>query len=353
MPAPHPATDFRSDTVTWPTLAMIEAMATAELGDDVYGEDPTVNELETLAATLLGKEAGLLVTSGTQGNLIATLTHAQRGDEAILGEDAHTFCWEAGGIAVLGGITPRPLPTDSRGRMALDAIKAAIRGDNPHLPHSRLILLENSSGGNNGAAIAPDYFAAVSDLAQAHQLKVHLDGARLFNAVTALGVEPTAITAHVDSVSVCLSKGLCAPVGSLLVGSEAFIHQARRHRKLLGGGMRQAGGLAAAGIVALKTMTQRLQTDHDNALTLALGLATIPGIAIDPAVVETNMVFFDLAEGAAISPEALIKTLRVEYGLYIGGYGHRTLRAVTHYWIEPTQVERLVAAIRAIVEGNA
>lgn len=352
MPAPHPSTDFRSDTVTWPTPAMVEAMATAELGDDVYGEDPTVNELEALAASLLGKEAGLFVTSGTQGNLIAALTHAQRGDEAILGEDAHTFCWEAGGIAVLGGITPRPLPTDSRGRMAIDQIKAAIRVDNPHLPHSRLILLENSSGGNNGAAIEPEYFAAIGTLAQTHQLKVHLDGARLFNAVTALGVDPTAITAHVDSVSVCLSKGLCAPVGSLLVGSEAFIHQARRHRKLLGGGMRQAGGLAAAGIIALKTMTQRLQADHDNAQALAQGLATIPGIAIDPAVVETNMVFFDLAEGVAISPEDLIKTLKLEYGLHIGGYGSRTLRAVTHYWIEPSQVERLVAAIRAIVEGS-
>ncbi|WP_035985324.1 low-specificity L-threonine aldolase [Leptolyngbya sp. KIOST-1] len=345
----HPSTDFRSDTVTWPTPAMQEAMATAELGDDVYGEDPTVNELETLAAHLLGKEAGLFVSSGTQGNLIAALTHAQRGDEAILGEDAHTFCWEAGGIAVLGGITPRPLPTDNRGRMALEAIKAAIRVDNPHLPQSRLILLENSSGGNNGAAIAPDYFESISTLAQAHHLSVHLDGARLFNATTALGVDPTAITAHVDSVSVCLSKGLCAPVGSVLVGSQAFIHRARRHRKLLGGGMRQAGVLAAAGILALKTMTQRLQTDHDNAQALAQGLATIPGIEIDPAAVETNMVFFELAQDVAISPEHLIKTLRADYGLYIGGYGHRTLRAVTHYWIEPTQVERLVEAIRTVL----
>ncbi|MGB5974253.1 MAG: GntG family PLP-dependent aldolase, partial [Nodosilinea sp.] len=203
MITPHPSTDFRSDTVTWPTSAMVEAMATAELGDDVYGEDPTVNELEALAADLLGKEAGLFVTSGTQGNLIAALTHAQRGDEAILGEDAHTFCWEAGGIAVLGGITPRPLPTDSRGRMALDQIKAAIRVDNPHLPHSRLILLENSSGGNHGAAIEPGYFEAISTLAQQHGLSVHLDGARLFNALTALGQHPTAITAQVDSVSVC------------------------------------------------------------------------------------------------------------------------------------------------------
>ncbi len=345
----HPSVDFRSDTVTWPTPAMVEAMATAEIGDDVYGEDPTVNELESLAAALLGKEAGLFVTSGTQGNLIAALTHAQRGDEAILGEDAHTFCWEAGGIAVLGGITTRPLPTDSRGRMNVEQIKSAIRVDNPHLPHSRLILLENSSGGNHGAAIEPEYFEAIATLAQAHNLRVHLDGARLFNAATALGVDPTVITTHVDSVSVCLSKGLCAPVGSLLVGSKDFIHQARRHRKLLGGGMRQAGGLAAAGIIALKTMTQRLQTDHDNALALAQGLATIPGIAIDPAVVETNMVFFDLAEEVAIAPETLIKALKVDHGLHIGGYGDRRLRAVTHYWIERSQVERLVEAIRTIL----
>jgi threonine aldolase len=350
----HPAVDFRSDTVTWPTPAMVEAMATAELGDDVYGEDPTVNELERLVADRLGKAAGLFVTSGTQGNLIAALSHAQRGDEAILGEDAHTFCWEAGGIAVLGGITPRPLPTDHRGRMALDEIQSAIRVDNPHLPTSRLILLENSSGGNHGAAIEPEYFAAVGAIAQAHDLRVHLDGARLFNAATALGVDPTAITGPVDSVSVCLSKGLCAPVGSVLVGSEEFIHRARRHRKLLGGGMRQAGGLAAAGIVAIETMTQRLQVDHDNAQRLAQGLVTLPGLAIDPARVETNMVFFDLAPDLNLSPQQLIQTLKLEHGLYIGGYSDRTLRAVTHYWIQPDQCDRLVAAIgRILAAGRA
>jgi threonine aldolase len=352
----HPAADFRSDTVTWPTPAMTTAMANAQLGDDVYGEDPTVNELELLAAQMLGKQAGLFVTSGTQGNLIAALTHAQRGDEALVGEDAHMFCWEAGGMAVLGGITPRPLPTDRRGRMDLEQIRRAIRSDNPHLPKSRLILLENSSGGNHGAAIEPEYFAEIRAIAQAHQLRVHLDGARLFNAATALGLAPTAIADHVDSVSVCLSKGLCAPVGSVLVGSAEFIHQARRHRKLLGGGMRQAGVLAAAGILALKDMTQRLQADHDNAQRLAQGLDAIPGIAVDPAAVETNMVFFDLAPTAMgrnlLSPEQLIQALRVDYGLYIGGYGDRTLRAVTHHWIEAPQVERLVEAIRRILAGQ-
>jgi threonine aldolase len=349
MAAIHPSVDFRSDTVTWPTDEMRAAMASADLGDDVYGEDPTVTALENLVAEMLGKEAGLFVTSGTQGNLIAALSHAQRGNEAILGDDAHTFCWEAGGIAVLGGITLRPLPTNQRGRLNLEQVRQAIRGDDPHWPRSRLILLENSSGGNHGAAIEPEYFEAVSAMAQAHGLKIHLDGARLFNATTALGVPPVAITQWVDSVSVCLSKGLCAPVGSVLVGSEAFIHQARRHRKLLGGGMRQAGVLAAAGLISLKTMTQRLQDDHDKARQLAQGLATISGIDIDPKAVETNLVFFDLTEAAPVTPLELVKRLNVEHGLHIGGYHDRTLRAVTHYWIQPPQVERLVKAIRTVL----
>jgi len=345
----HPSVDFRSDTVTWPTDEMRAAMAAATVGDDVYGEDPTVNALEALAAEMLGKAAGVWVTSGTQGNLIAALTHAQRGDEAIMGEDAHTFCWEAGGMAVLGSITPRPLPTDPRGRMDLAQVQRAIRADDPHLPTSRLIMLENSSGGNHGAAIAPDYFAAIHGIAQTHGLSTHLDGARLFNATTALGLPPTAITQGVDSVSICLSKGLCAPVGSVLVGSEDFIRQARRQRKLLGGGMRQAGVLAAAGIIALKTMTQRLQADHHLAQRLAQGLATIPGIQIDPTVVETNMVFFALADTVAITPAELVTRLSHDYGLHIGGYGDRTLRAVTHYWIQPQQVDRLVEAIGRLV----
>lgn len=349
MAAIHPSVDFRSDTVTWPTDEMRAAMAAAEVGDDVYGEDPTVSALEDLAAAMLGKEAGLFVTSGTQGNLIAALSHAQRGDEAIMGEDAHTYCWEAGGMAVLGGITPRPLPTDSRGRMDLAQIRGSIREDDPHLPTSRLILLENSSGGNHGAAIEPEYFEAVQAIAQDHHLKTHLDGARLFNAATALQCDPAAITQWVDSVSICLSKGLCAPVGSVLVGSRDFIKTARRNRKLLGGGMRQAGVLAAAGMIALKTMSQRLQADHDNAQRLAQGLATIPGIEINPAQVETNMVFFALADGLSLSSTDLVSRLKQDYGLHIGGYHHRTLRAVTHYWIQPPQVDQLIAAIRAIV----
>jgi threonine aldolase len=240
--------DFRSDTVTWPTPAMREAMATAPVGDDVYGEDPTVIALETQAAERLGKEAGLFVSSGTQGNLIAALCHGQRGDEAIVGADAHMFCWEAGGMAALGGITPLPLPTDDFGRLDLGQVQDAIRGDDPHWPRSRLILTENSSGGNQGAAIPPDYFEGIQAIAQTHHLKVHLDGARLFNATTALGCDPQEITRHVDSVSICLSKGLCAPVGSVLVGDRPFIHQARRTRKLLGGWHASSRCLSRSGL---------------------------------------------------------------------------------------------------------
>ena len=341
--------DFRSDTVTWPTDAMRQAMASARVGDDVYGEDPTVQTLEALAAQMLGKEAGLFVSSGTQGNLIAALVQGQRGDEAILGQDAHTFCWEAGGISVLGGMTPRPLPTDAIGRMDLSQVRDAIRGDNPHWPRSRLILTENSSGGNHGAAIPPDYFEGLRAIATEHHLKIHLDGARLFNATTALNCDPQAITQWVDSVSICLSKGLCAPVGSVLVGDRAFIHQARRIRKLLGGGMRQAGILAAAGLIALKDMTQRLAEDHRRAQRLAQGLATIPAIQIDPAVVQTNMVFFDLADAAPLSPAELVQQLQAQYGIKIGVYHNRTCRAVTHYWISDDHVTQLINAITQIL----
>lgn len=343
--------DFRSDTVTWPTPAMRDAMAAAAVGDDVYGEDPTVIALENLAAERLGKEAGLFVSSGTQGNLIAALCHGQRGDEAIVAEDAHMFCWEAGGMAVLGGITPRPLPTDHLGRMNLDQVCEAIHGDNPHWPRSRLILTENSSGGNQGAAIPPNYFEGIRDIAQTHHLKVHLDGARLFNAITALGCEPQDITRHVDSVSICLSKGLCGPVGSVLVGDRPFIHQARRTRKLLGGGMRQAGVLAAAGLIALETMSQRLDEDHIQAQRLAQGLAQIPGVRVDPAQVQTNMVFFDLSAAVHLSPSEIIEQIQARYGIRIGLYAGHTFRAVTHYWIKPHHVDTLIEAVKAVTTG--
>ncbi|MFE4106857.1 low-specificity L-threonine aldolase [Almyronema epifaneia] len=343
--------DFRSDTVTWPTAEMREAMATAQVGDDVYGEDPTVNALEQLAAAKLGKAAGLFVSSGTQGNLIAALTHTNRGDEIIMGQDAHTFCWEAGGAAVLGGITPLPLPTDAMGRMDLAQIEASIRGDNPHWPRSRLIVTENSAGGNHGAAIPVDYFAAIRQLSDRHQLRVHLDGARLFNATTALAIDPQAIAQQVDSVSICLSKGLCAPAGSVLVGDRDFIHQARRYRKLLGGGMRQAGILAAAGLIALETMSQRLATDHHHAQQLAQGLANIPGVVIDPHRVQTNMVFFTLDDTVPFTAQTLADKVWQTAEIKLGTYGDRKLRAVTHYWIQPAHVEALITAIQSILKA--
>jgi threonine aldolase len=329
---------------------MREAMARARVGDDVYGEDPTVNELEQEAAARVGKEAALFVGSGTMGNLVAILTHAGRGDEAIVGQDAHIFCWEAGAMATLGGIVPRPLPTDSQGRISMAMLESAVRGDDPHWPRSRLILLENSYGSKHGYPIAPDYFAAVSELARRRQLAVHLDGARLFNAAVALGIAARDITRHVDSVSFCLSKGLCAPVGSLLCGSAGFIHQARRWRKALGGGARQAGVLAAAGLVSVRQMIDRLADDHDRAQKLARGLAQIPGIVIDPEMVKTNLVFFGLADDVPHSTADVIDALRDRADIWLGDSGPRGFRAATHYWIDDTAVEKFLDTLAAIMD---
>jgi threonine aldolase len=295
--------DFRSDTVSWPTPAMREAMARARVGDDVYGEDPTVNELEALAAARVGKEAGLFVSSGTMGNLAAVLAHAGRGDEAILGDDSHVFCWEAGGMAALGGVMPRPLPTDAMGRMDPGAVEDAVREDDPHVPHSRLVLVENSYGAKHGYPLPPEYLASIAAVARRHGLALHMDGARLFNAAVAQNVDAAALTHHVDSVTFCLSKGLCAPVGSVLCGSADFIYRARRARKILGGGMRQAGILAAAGLIALNEMIERLADDHAHARLLAEGLARLPGVRVDVDKVRTNMVFFDLTDDVPLSSE--------------------------------------------------
>lgn len=341
--------DFRSDTVTWPTPEMREAMAAAPLGDDVYGEDPTVNELELLAAKKVGKEAGLFVASGTMGNLVGILSHANRGDEAIVGQDAHTYVSEAGNMATIGGIVPRPLATDSCGRMSAAEIEDAVRPDNPHFPASRLILVENSYGRRQGYPIPTNYFEEVNDIAKRHGLSVHLDGARLFNAAVALGVAPCDIAQHVDSVSFCLSKGLSAPVGSLLCGSEDFVHRARRMRKALGGGMRQAGVLAAAGIVSLNTMIERMADDHVNAKTLALGLEKIPGIVVCPEMVKTNMVFFGLGDEVPLARLEIAEQLRRKANIWIGLSGQQQFRAVTHYWIDSGDVELLLDALKELL----
>jgi threonine aldolase len=340
--------DFRSDTVTWPTPAMREAMANAPVGDDVYGEDPTVNQLESLAAAKTGQEAGLFVASGTMGNLIAILTHATRGDEAIMGEDAHTYLWEAGGMASLGGVIPHPLPTDAIGRMDLAQIETSVRGDDPHWPHSRLILVENSYGSKHGYPIPTDYFASVRDVADRHGLAVHMDGARLFNAAVALNLDASQITQHVDSVTFCLSKGLAAPVGSVLCGSADFIHEARRIRKSLGGGMRQAGILAAAGIVSLNEMIERLADDHVHAQQLAQGLAQIPGIVVQPDMVKTNMVFFSLADNVSATVKQVIDQLQERANIWLGG-SHGGFRAVTHYWIGAKEIELFLETLAEIL----
>ena len=337
--------DFRSDTVSWPTPTMREAMATAPVGDDVYGEDPTVNELEAMAAARTGKEAGLFVASGTMGNLSAILSHAGRGDEAILGADCHVFSWEAGGLAALGGVVPYPLPTDTFGRMDPDAVEEAVREDDPHLPRTRLVLVENSYGGKHGYPLPPDYFAAIAAVARHHGLAVHMDGARLFNAAVAQNLDAAEITQHVDSVTFCLSKGLCAPVGSVLCGSVEFIARARRARKILGGGMRQAGVLAAAGVVALNEMIERLADDHANARLLAEGLARITGVNVDVDMVRTNMVFFELDDDVPLSSEEVARNLRETAGVWVGTNGPRGFRAVTHYWIDEEAVRTFLSAI--------
>ncbi|MBK8901956.1 MAG: low-specificity L-threonine aldolase [Anaerolineaceae bacterium] len=342
--------DFRSDTVSWPTPAMRQAMANAPVGDDVYGEDPTVNRLEALAAEMVGKEAGLFVASGTMGNLTAILAHGRRGDGAIVGEDSHTFRAEAGGMAVLGGIVPNPLPTDVYGRMNLTAVNQAIYPDDCHFPTNRLILVENSYGAKGGYPIAPDYFQEIRHIADQHGLIVHMDGARLFNAAVALNLDPREITQHVDSVTFCLSKGLCAPVGSVLCGSEEFIQKAHRARKLVGGAMRQAGIMAAAGIVALTEMVERLADDHAHARRLAEGLAQIPGIKLQPELVKTNMLFFTLDESVKVTPEQFVQRLRDEANIWLSGGYSRSFRAVTHYWIQEADVDLFVKTARAILQ---
>ena len=282
--------DLRSDTVTQPTGAMREAMARAQVGDDVYGEDPTVNKLERFVADLLGAEKGLFVATGTQSNLCALLSHCNRGDEYIAGEEAHTYRFEAGGAAVLGGIQPQPLPFETDGTLDLDAVIAAIKPDDYHFARSRLLCLENTQAGK---PLSVDYVAQAADVCSRYGLSLHLDGARLFNAAVAEGVPIAAYGGLVDSVSVCLSKGLGAPAGSVLVGSQPFIHAARRWRKMLGGGMRQAGVLAAAGLYALEHHVDRLAEDHALAVRLAKGIGEKLGTSIKQA---TNMVFVDVPE---------------------------------------------------------
>ncbi len=340
--------DLRSDTVTQPTPEMRQAMQAAPVGDDVYGEDPSVNRLQALAAERMGKEAGLFVPSGTMGNLAAILAHCGRGDEVILGSSAHTFLFEAGGISALGGVHSRQVPNQQDGTLDLEAIRSAIRPDDEHQPVTRLITLENTHNRCGGVPLSVVYTQAVGELAHAHNLKLHMDGARIFNAAAALGVSAQELVAPADSVTFCLSKGLCAPVGSVICGSRDFIARAHRVRKQLGGGMRQAGVLAAAGIVALETIANRLDEDHIRARRLAEGLSEIPGIVLDPGTPFTNMIFCSLGEDVPLD-SSQVKALLAERKVRVGKVSPRRFRIVTHYWIRDQEVEQAIAAFKDVL----
>ena len=340
--------DLRSDTVTFPTDEMRQAMAAAVVGDDVYGEDPTVNRLEADAAELFGMEAGLFVTSGTQGNLVALLTHAPRGSEVILGDKAHIFVYEQGGLAALGGIVPHTVPVQEDGTLLLTDIEKAVRADNDHFPRTRLIALENTQGTVGGVPLSPEYCQDVAAFARRHGIRMHIDGARIFNAATYFGVSPQEIAAGADSLTFCLSKGLGAPAGSLLLGSRDFIREARRNRKVLGGGMRQAGILAAAGLLAIHKMSQRLQEDHDNAAFLAEQLKQVPYLR--PVSCHTNFVFFELEPDAPVSPDDFSEQMSRKNILLRPYPGFdRVYRAVLHHWISRERVYEVIAAMREVL----
>ncbi len=336
--------DFRSDTVTHPTAEMRSAMAAAEVGDDVYGEDPTVNALEELSAQMLGKEAALFTASGTMGNLIGILTHCDRGDEAVMGTQGHTFLHEVGGISALGGVFPQIIPCQPDGTLLLDDVRGAIREEDIHHPETRLFIVENTQNACGGIPITADYMRSVSEIIKPKGIKLHLDGARIFNAATALNLPVQALVADADSVQFCLSKGLCAPVGSMLSGSRDFISRARKIRKQLGGGMRQAGILAAAGIIALQKMTKRLDEDHRRARRLADAINQIDGLALEKGEPKTNMVYVKLADDYPLDPENLVDLCKKEQ-IMIGQSGSRSFRFVTHFWIDDVDIEKLISVL--------
>jgi threonine aldolase len=335
----YPSTliDLRSDTVTRPTPAMRKAMAEAEVGDDVYGDDPTVNRLQEFAADVLGTEAALFVSSGTQSNLCALLSHCERGDEYIVGQTGHTYMYEGGGAAVLGSIQPQPIDFRADGTLDLDEVAAKIKPDDPHFAKTRLLCLENTQGGK---VLPLAYLADARAFVDQHGLGLHLDGARIFNASVKLDVPVTEISRHFDSVSVCLSKGLCAPVGSVLCATREIIERARRWRKMLGGGMRQAGVLAAAGILALTDQVACLQEDHDNAQRLAGRLAGLPGLDVDAEGVQTNMVFARLTT----VPRRQVEQRMARDGILVGG-SRETLRLVTHFDFKTRDIDRVVDSL--------
>ncbi len=344
-----PTIDLRSDTVTQPTPAMREAMAQAPLGDDVYGEDPTVNKLEALAAEMLGKESAVLVSSGTMGNLISVMAHCGRGDELIVGNQAHIYLYEQGGSAALGGIHPRAVFNQPDGTLDLDEVADHIRGDDEHFPVTRLICIENTHNRCNGTPLSLDYLEALGALAHDRGLGLHMDGARLWNAAVALNKAPAALTAHVDSVSCCLSKGLAAPVGSVVAGSRDFIRRARRMRKVVGGSMRQAGILAACGIVGLTEMVERLADDHHNARVLARGLAALDGIEIELAAVSTNIVYFGVGPDRMTAVQ--LATGLQARGVLMNPIDDRRLRAVLNCDVSREDVAVALETVASVLSA--
>ena len=335
---PNIIADYRSDTVTRPSREMRQIMAAAEVGDDVFGDDPGVNRLEAYLAERTGKEAALFCASGTQSNLVALLAHCQRGDEYIVGQEAHTYKYEAGGAAVLGSIQPQPLEYEADSTLDLLKVKAKLKADDYHFARSRLLCLENT---RSGEVLPLEYHEKAAKFCAQEGLALHLDGARLFNAMVKQGVELEDYCRHYDSVSLCISKGLGAPIGSLLVGSKALIQEARKWRKMLGGGMRQAGILAAACEYALDNNIPRLRDDHDNALRLAQGLAAVPGISCDAAAVQTNMVYIVIDDAEKVEP---FKAYLGEQGVVL--IGGQEMRLVTHLDIDAQAVEKTIEFAR-------
>lgn len=341
--------DFRSDTITQPTTEMREAMRRAEVGDDVFGEDPSINALEARAAALFGKEAGLFVASGTQGNLLAQLSLTHPGEEIIAEASSHIANSEVGGSARLGGLTLRPL-AGQRGKISPEQVAATVRPENVHFARTTLLAIENTHNSAGGTIYTPDEIDALADVARARGLKLHIDGARIFNAAIGLGVEPRRLAARADTLTFCLSKGLSAPVGSVLVGPSGVIDEARRYRKMVGGGMRQAGVLAAAGLIALDTCVSRLADDHRRARRLAEGLADLPGIAIDLATVQSNIVRFDIA-GLGMSAAQLADGLRA-HGVTISGGPGSGVRMVAHRHIDDAAIDQALEAVKLLVAAT-
>jgi len=339
--------DLRSDTVTLPTEEMLEAMRNAPLGDDVYGEDPTVNRLEELAAKKMGKDAALLTTSGTQANLVSAMSQTTRGDEVILEAEAHMYYYEVGAFSALGGLVAR-LVKGHMGVMSPEDIEQVLRPPNIHFPPTSLICIENTHNRAGGTIWSPTDIKKVSDLAKAHGLRVHMDGARVFNAAVGLGLDVREFTRHVDTLMFCLSKGLSAPIGSMVVGEQSFIDRARRYRKMLGGGMRQAGIIAAAGIIAIEKMVDRLKDDHANAKVLATGLAKIPGITVDMGRVQTNIVIYDVT-GLGVDGKRWVTELG-KHGVKAGAQEFGRVRMVPHRGIEKEDIEYALTAAERVAK---